>query len=109
MYAIGRRHPEVRAVEGEDLPRREIEIEVGPLRDDADEPLDVDATLPDVEVADPRLPRSRLDARRQDANRGCLTRAACDSNYGTRPPLVHLSGQRLQGRYHVINQQEPIA
>ena len=48
----GRGHPEIGAVEREDLARREREVEIRPLRHDADQALDGDAILPDVVVAD---------------------------------------------------------
>src|SRR5438046_3195413 len=62
----GGREAEVRAVKSQHLARRERKIEVRPLRDDADQPLDVDAPLPDIRAANPRRSGRRLHARRQN-------------------------------------------
>ena len=73
--ALRGRDPEVRAVEEEDLARGQREVEVRPLRHDADPPLDGDSADPDLLLADPGAARRRPDARRQHADRRRLAGA----------------------------------
>ena len=52
--------PEVRAVERQDLARRQREIQIRPLRHHADQPLRRHLLFPDVVLADERPPAGRL-------------------------------------------------
>ena len=66
---------EVGAVEGEDLARGQGEIEIGSLRDDADQALGLYLLLPDVELSDEDASAGGLRARGQNADGGRFARA----------------------------------
>ena len=67
---LARALPEVGAVKQQDLARRQGEIQVGPLRHHADQPLGLHLLLPHVVFADEGAPAGGLRARGQDADGG---------------------------------------
>src|SRR5262249_10463940 len=72
---LRRRNAEVGAMENEDLPSGQGKIEIGALRNDADEALGRHTVRPDFVRTHPRAPGGRAQAGREDAVRGRLARA----------------------------------
>src|SRR6185369_16639417 len=75
LIALPGAESKVSTVEDEDLTRREREVEIGALRDDADQALDLGLLLPDIEVADPGLAGCGSHASSQHADRSGLAGA----------------------------------
>ena len=90
--------PEVGAVKHQDLARREGEIQVGPLRHYADQPLGLHLLLPDVELAHKRAPAGGPGAGGQDADGGGFA-GAVRAEQSEDLARADLEGDLVEGHY----------